>query len=221
MVILRKSSKEYTSLAADSLPSRERAVAPSLFEGRVGVGLKDRKTGKKGIIMRSNFLHQPYYCEENIWQLAKVLDEKEAEVWFIINENKTIATAQQRAVAVNSWVIWDYHVVYYSPDKGILDLDTRCTFPCAVDTYLTASFLSIASVITEAHKPYFRIIPANEYLMLFASNREHMLDHEGNYTQPSPEWPAIGNGNNLASFIDYNDESIGDIISLDKLRSRY
>jgi len=135
-------------------------------------------------MIRNSFLHQPYYCEENIWQLAKQLSkeryEEKAEVWFLINKTQTIATAQQRAVEENSFVIWDYHVVYYSPSQGVFDLDTRCPFPCSVNIYLEASFLSIASAISEEYSPYFRVIPASEYIFSFSSSREHMLDENGN-----------------------------------------
>lgn len=179
--------------------------------------------------MINSFRYQPYYCEENIWQLAKKFsrekgeanDERNGEVWFLINNNQTIATAQQRAVDANSFVIWDYHVVYYSPDKGVFDLDTRCSFPCAVDIYLEASFLSLVSITPREYSPHFRVIPASEYLSLFSSNREHMLDENGNYLQPPPQWSAIGEGNNLASFTDFNNKSIGEIISLKKLISRF
>ena len=184
-------------------------------------------------MIRNSFLYQPYYCEENIWQLARELSarrgagqeakrgEEKADVWFLINKNQSIATAQQRAVAESSFVIWDYHVVYYSPSQGVFDLDTRCPFPCSVYTYLEASFLSIASGISEDYLPCFRVLPASEYLSLFSSNREHMLDEGGHYLQPPPEWPTIGNGSNLASFTDFEDQSLGRILSLEQLISTY
>lgn len=184
-------------------------------------------------MIRNSFLYQPYYCEENIWQLARELSaqrgapkdakrgEEKADVWFLLNKNQSVATAQQRAVEESSFVIWDYHVVYHSLSQGVFDLDTRCPFPCSVDAYLEASFLSIATVISEDYLPYFRVLPASEYLSLFSSNREHMLDEGGYYLQPPPEWATIGDGSNLALFIDFDNQSLGQILSLEQLISRY
>ncbi len=180
-------------------------------------------------MMRNSFRYQPYYCEENIWQLAKTISrkkegvkaEEEAEVWFLINKDQTVATAQQRAVDANSLVIWDYHVVYYSPVKGVFDFDTRCSFPCEVGVYLQTSFLSHVSATPREFHPHFRVMSASEYLSLFSSNREHMRDEKGHYLQPPPQWTAIGEGNNLTSFIDVDNQELGDIVSLEELVSRF
>lgn len=167
--------------------------------------------------MKNNFLYQPYYCEENIWQLAKQMNEEDGEVWFIINPNQTIATAQQRATEPDRLIIWDYHVVYYSLQHGIFDLDSRCQLPCPADEYIKVSFIDIAHLVTAEYTPHFRIISAREYISLFSSNREHMLDKNNEYHQSPPDWSPIGDEHNLPAFIDYHQQQFGKIYSLNEL----
>lgn len=37
----------------------------------------------------------------------------------------------------------------------------------------------------------FRVIKAREYLDNFSSDRKHMLDADGKWLKPPPEWPCI------------------------------
>jgi hypothetical protein len=49
----------------------------------------------------------------------------------------------------------------------------------------------------------FRVIDADHYIKLLASDRRHMLDQNGKYLQPPPPWNEIGSpGFNLMDFID-------------------
>lgn len=168
-----------------------------------------------------NYLYQPYFCEENIWQLAKQRDEVDAEVWFILNSNNTVAMAMQKSAEQGACLIWDYHVVYYSPHEGVLDFDTRCSFPCDPRLYLELSFKNIQKYFLMEHRAYFRVISANDYLKQFSSTRKHMLDEKGRYIQSPPEWPCIGNENRLPEFINFNHKVYGKILSLESLLSRF
>ena len=170
---------------------------------------------------KSNYKYQAFYCEENVWQLAKQRNENDGEVWFIINPNKSVATAMQQAATHQAFVIWDYHVVYYSPTKGIFDLDTLCDFPCEPQHYLQASFLDFLPSLNKEYAPYFRIVLAKDYLTEFSSDRTHMLDKVGEYTAPPPPWALIGKGNNLSAYHNFDDKQYGEIFSLAQLTERF
>lgn len=166
---------------------------------------------------RSDYPYHAFYCEENIWQLAKQRKEDNAQVWFIINPNKSVATALQKVAADQPFVIWDYHVIYYSPSQGIYDFDTLCDFPCATEKYLQHSFLDFKPYLDANYHSYFRVIPAEEYLQRFASDRRHMKDKQGNYLEAPPKWPPIGEGHNLAEFIEFDKKGIGEIFDIESL----
>ncbi|HIO91508.1 MAG TPA: hypothetical protein EYG68_01530 [Leucothrix mucor] len=167
-----------------------------------------------------NYKYQAYYCEENIWQLAKQRDESDGEVWFIINPNKSVATAMQQAATDQAFVVWDYHVIYYSPTEGIFDLDTLCDFPCEPQQYLQASFLDFLPYLDEEYAPYFRVVSAQDYLNNFSSDRTHMLDESGEYSATPPPWNLIGKEHNLAAYSDFYDKEFGNILSLNQLIKR-
>ena len=171
--------------------------------------------------VNQGYLYQPYFCEENIWQLAKQRNEADAEVWFIISPNNTVATAMQKSAEQGACIIWDYHVVYYSPHEGVMDFDTCCPFPCEPSQYLELSFNNIQKQVTAEYKPYFRVIPAIDYLKQFSSNRSHMLNDKGKYRQLPPKWPCIGDGNTFSAFIRFDDKAYGNIYSLDDLLLRF
>ena len=40
----------------------------------------------------------------------------------------------------------------------------------------------------------FNVVPGAEYIKSFSSDRSHMLDNQGNYISPPPEWEPIWNG---------------------------
>ena len=170
---------------------------------------------------KHDYKYQAFYCEENIWQLAKQRDESDGEVWFIINPDKRIATAMQQAATNHPFIVWDYHVIYYSPTEGIFDLDTLCHFPSKPLEYLRASFLDLLPYIDEEYVPYFRVISAKGYLTEFASDRAHMLNESGEYTATPPAWSLIGKGNNLPAYYNTDDKQYGEIFSLAQLTKRF
>jgi len=169
---------------------------------------------------KSDYQYQAFYCEENIWQLAKQRNESDGEVWFIINPQQSVAMAMQQAATDQAFLVWDYHVVYYSPTEGIFDLDTLCDFPCEPQEYLQASFLDFSPSLDEEYAPYFRVIAAKDYLAEFSSDRTHMLDKQGKYSATPPPWSLIGKGSNLSAYRDFHDKQIGDIFSLVQLMER-
>ncbi len=170
---------------------------------------------------KKNYPYQAFYCEENIWQLAKQRNESDGEVWFIINPQNTVATAMQQAAEDQGFVVWDYHVIYYSPSHGIYDLDTLCSFPCLPTHYLQESFANLAPYLEKEYAPYFRVITAVDYLKDFSSDRKHMLDEAGKYHASPPPWSTIGEGNTLSLYYDFNHKQLGEIFSLDEIMERF
>ena len=164
--------------------------------------------------------YQAFYCEENIWQLAKQRQEADGEVWFIINAEQMVATAMQKSVEQAPIVLWDYHVVYYSPSEGVFDFDSLCDFPCDAAQYLKLSFEDYIPFLNEEYIPSFRVFSSKAYLEQFSSNRQHMQDEQGNYLHTPPPWDCLGKGNTLSAFIDFDDKCYGEIVSLEQLCAR-
>ena len=170
---------------------------------------------------KSDYQYQAFYCEENIWQLAKQRDESEGEVWFVINPEKSVAMAMQQAAKDQAFLVWDYHVIYYSPTEGIFDLDTLCDFPCEPQQYLQASFLDFLPYLDEKYAPYFRVVSARDYLAEFSSDRTHMLNELGDYTATPPSWSRIGKRSNLTAYHNFDDKQYGEIFNLAQLTGRF
>ncbi|SPO32208.1 uncharacterized protein UTRI_02765 [Ustilago trichophora] len=89
-----------------------------------------------------------------------------------------------------------------------------------------AAAAAAAGTIPNHFRPKFRVIPANEYLRWFASDRSHMLREDG-WSSPRPSWEVIvgekakqmGIGNNLMqSYVDMStlDERYGKVWSGEK-----
>ncbi len=177
-----------------------------------------------------DFPYQPYYCEENIWQLCQQAQFTTIEryVLFISNPNKQCALWFQKAApSGTNVVIWDYHVVMIartgppSSPWEVWDLDTTLDFPMPLSKYLQQTFQ------LPQHSPYaplFRLIEAELFLSHFSSDRSHMLDEKGNYLQPPPAWSpprATPIPSNLMKFIDFRAPFIGEIFDLTQLKKRF
>ena len=94
--------------------------------------------------------YQPFYCEENIWQLAQRADlfAGPCEVVVIVGPRSAsgrneprVACWFQRAAAEGEPVLWDYHVVLaHQPVDGgeveVWDLDTRLPCPCPASLWM-------------------------------------------------------------------------------------
>jgi hypothetical protein len=76
----------------------------------------------------------------------------------------------------------------------IFDLDTTLPFPCPAVRYLLDT-CSPQSKWPKKNEHRFRIIPATDYLVNFASDRSHMLIKKGKeYAKPPPGYPPILKG---------------------------
>jgi len=72
---------------------------------------------------------------------------------------------------------------------------------------------------------FFRVIPIDEYLKEFASDRRHMLNEDGTWIKPPPIYPAIRTPDqihNLDDFIDMNpDRGPGQVFNCSDFRETY
>jgi protein N-terminal glutamine amidohydrolase len=156
-----------------------------------------------------------FYCEENIWHLAKA--RSHGSVLFISNAVRKVACfAQKRAQTLHLPMVWDYHVVWLDgvgSSATVWDFDSVLKLGTAARTYLEATFRSTDPTFA----PRFRRIPRDEFLATFCSNRRHMRSSDGTFAEPEPAWPCIGEGSNLETFIDMNKDGPGTVCSLSDL----
>jgi protein N-terminal glutamine amidohydrolase len=152
--------------------------------------------------------YTPYYCEENIYLLAKQIVETQKSIaisdtettWdpisvvLITNAKRSCALLHQKAAIKGKMVFWDYHVIMMS-GRGraamIWDLDTRLAFPCPAYDYRALTF---PAGVPEEFRPLFRVIPAEAYLREFSSDRRHMRNSDGSWSKPPPAWPCLRGG---------------------------
>nr|CAH7729023.1 unnamed protein product [Callosobruchus chinensis] len=141
------------------------------------------------------------YCEENVYKLAQEVTTKHPNeinkcfVVFISNPSRTVPLWRQRAgKEEDKLVIWDYHVIFLyhpEPDKCLVyDLDSELPFPTYVHKYVTETFRT-DHILKPDYFRYFRVIPANEFLDEFASDRRHMKRPNGTWIKPPPTYPPI------------------------------
>ncbi|MDT8451401.1 MAG: hypothetical protein RQ936_01495 [Gammaproteobacteria bacterium] len=141
-------------------------------------------------LKREDFLYQPYYCEENIWQLCHNEQFKNSHVIFIASKDDAFPMLNQRVSAhPPKPVFWDYHVVLLARDERnqILDFDTRLQFCTDVAKYFSNSFMDNA-LLSVDEQPLFRLVPAGEYTAMFSSDRSHMKTASV-WHAPPPPWP--------------------------------
>ena len=145
---------------------------------------------------RSTLPYTALFCEENIWQLARLLTQSGVSVaaqWVLLitNPGQQVLMLAQRAAGDVGYVVWDYHVVLLVrlPEGDLIfDPDTELPFPVEAATYLNASFPEDA-VLPEMLRARVRRIPAAEFLRRFWSDRSHMVGTlaPGHF----PPWPPI------------------------------
>jgi hypothetical protein len=171
--------------------------------------------------------YQAYFCEENIWHLAKAI---KGTVLFISNMNQRIAVFEQTLAShPDDAVIWDYHVVLAARGQ-IYDFDSQLDFPCPAQRYLEHTFrpqdhdYSISQPKPAAsgacgqekalhepaptrsdqhkHQHFIRLIPSEDFRRYFHSDRSHMKNEEGHWAAIPPTWPPILNNSNQARSLD-------------------
>ncbi len=175
--------------------------------------------------------YQPFYCEENIWQLCQ---DATLPVGAHLVAVITGSGRQQRQRRCALWhqrlaphpggaLLWDYHVVLLA-DAGpwqVWDLDSDLGAPVAAAAYLAATFPG-QEHLAPMLRPQFRLIQAAAYVAALRSDRSHMRTESGAYRQPPPSWPPPGGGgtHNLDRLLDPTDPFIGEVVDLPSLRIR-
>ena len=170
-------------------------------------------------------LYCPYYCEENVFHLARepVLRGRAREVVFISNAERSCAMWHQRAAVKRGWpILWDYHVVLLvGAPWEVWDLDTTLGMPAPAADYLRRSFR--AGELPEELAPRFRVVGADALAATFASDRSHMRLPDGRFRKPPPPWPPIGAPGaeaNLMRFVDMEAPFLGEVLDLGGMLAR-
>ncbi|KAH7922829.1 hypothetical protein BV22DRAFT_1016534 [Leucogyrophana mollusca] len=191
------------------------------------------------------------YCEENIYLLAKRFADLpiikpywDSYAIFISNTSKTVALwGQQLASSGERPVIWDYHVVLALRERPrllqqpststsaerstwIYDFDTHLNVPCHWKEYVEETFPPDAA-IPQQYRSQFRVVPGEEYLLYFASDRSHMasetLSPEGSsasrYLASPPVYPAICGPQAVVNGVTNN--LMTDFVSMDSSAGAY
>ncbi|XP_040044367.1 protein N-terminal glutamine amidohydrolase [Gasterosteus aculeatus] len=176
---------------------------------------------------REDCVYTSCYCEENVWKLCEfVRSERTAPleelfVVFISNENRKVPLWKQRSGHGEQPVIWDYHVVMLQVRRHsslVYDLDTELSFPCSLKLYAAQALRSDRTIQPTYHR-MLRVIPADSFLLNFASDRSHMKKSDGSWGMPPPLYPPIQTTEcqmNLEDFISMKPAvGWGEVFSLD------
>ncbi|XP_075931740.1 protein N-terminal glutamine amidohydrolase [Anarhichas minor] len=149
---------------------------------------------------RENCVYTSCYCEENVWKLCEFVRTErtalleELFVVFISNENRMVPLWKQKSGRGDRPVIWDYHVVLLQvrlhSSSLVYDLDTELSFPCSLKLYSDQALRSDRNIKPAYHRK-LRVVPADSFLLNFASDRSHMKDSEGSWRMPPPPYPPI------------------------------
>jgi len=172
---------------------------------------------------RENFAYQTAYCEENIWHLSQQKQFLNSYILFIFSEGDAFPMMNQRASRHPALpIFWDYHVVLLviADNNQIVDFDTTLPFMTDIDAYFTESFVN-EHLLSETERPLFRLVPADEFAIVFSSDRSHMKTPSGWHALP-PSWPCIGSsGSNLAKFIQASDNGFGELLTHEAVLNRF
>ncbi|CAL2030360.1 unnamed protein product [Caenorhabditis brenneri] len=165
-------------------------------------------------------LYQSCYCEENVYKLFERIAEEHRQHFyavFISNHDKMIPLWSQKAArAPGEFVMWDYHVIAIRRgvhEEGeaskVYDLDSVLEWGVDFRKYWEETMrMEEMRRYQPIYRRKFRIIPAEQYLTLFSSDRSHMLGPDGNYLQPPPLWPLINSSgipSNLMKILDFEE----------------
>lgn len=153
---------------------------------------------------------------------------EELFVVFISNENRMVPLWKQKSGRGDQPVIWDYHVVLLQAgprvDPLVYDLDSELPFPCSLQLYAAQSLRSDSNIKPAYHRK-LRVVPADSFLLKFASDRSHMKNPDGSWRMPPPPYPPIHTAEsrmNLDDFISM-DAAVGwgRVFSLDHFLLTY
>ncbi|XP_061905270.1 protein N-terminal glutamine amidohydrolase isoform X2 [Entelurus aequoreus] len=93
-----------------------------------------------------------------------------------------------------SMLLQDYHVVLLHDcarsESFLYDLDSVLPFPCNLKMYAKHALRSDHSLSPEYHRK-LRVVPADCFLLNFASDRSHMKKEDGSWKMPPPPYPPI------------------------------
>lgn len=174
--------------------------------------------------MTHAFRYCSYYCEENAWHLCAepALGDGAREVAVISNARRQVAVWCQKASPTGGRtpVVWDYHVIVaVAGERGVRvwDLDSTLGLDLDAPSYLDATFRPVRPEFRAS----FRVMSADVYRAVLATDRRHMREACGTYRIPPPPWPNIGEGHNLDQILDMNDTSWGEILDIAALRRRW
>eukprot|EP00934_Nitzschia_sp_Nitz4_P000229 Nitzschia sp. Nitz4//scaffold213_size37731//16759//17482//NITZ4_007720-RA/size37731-augustus-gene-0.52-mRNA-1//-1//CDS//3329542065//229//frame0 len=176
------------------------------------------------------------YCEENVWRLTYRHLSKDTRddphthyyVAFVTNPNQCVPMFQQVASSdPDHPCYWDYHVILFQKTLTgtiVLDMDSRLPYACSLKEYVEGTFPS-CDQWRSRFLPYFRVVPAQEYLKNFSSDRRHMYNQETKeWSATPPDYACITNHNhrqhNLSQYLDLKaaDDWLGHVLSLEELQ---
>ena len=174
---------------------------------------------------KDRLLYTACYCEENIYKLAEMISEEAEEnkknyVVFISSLSLQTPIWKQKSAENNSIaVIWDYHVVLLLSNCLIVDFDSKLDFPCPAVEYYEEAFRPEV-YLPDDNAQRFRVVPAQEFLEYFATDRSHMIGSKA----PIPSWECLrgskaGIDMNLSRFFDVSESSTfehGKVMSKDQ-----
>jgi hypothetical protein len=175
--------------------------------------------------MIDELLYQPFYCEENIWQLGQRPEVAELERYavFVGSDAGLVPLFAQRAGRESDGLVfWDYHVVLLvqgEREQLIFDLDCRLGAPLGASVWIQASIPDLTA-LPEPYHPRFRVVPFPRFLETFSSDRSHMLEEDGSYKKPAPPWDAPvlpETPSNVLRFADMSEDFVGRVLSVEAL----
>ncbi|KAH0608055.1 uncharacterized protein H6S33_002107 [Morchella sextelata] len=178
-----------------------------------------------GVFELSQVKYTQFYCEENIYCMIR--DHVAPELWedfyvvFISNIEKCVALSFQKVCTTpDTPVYWDYHVILLHHPRTtphtitVYDLDTTLPFGLSHHSYLSHTFPTHPA----SPPAHFKLVPAKDYMRLFASTRAHMwreiVNDEGDrgwrWVAEPPVWSCIVSEeegeDTLERFLDFGHE---------------
>lgn len=149
----------------------------------------------------SGIPYAPFFCDENVWQFLRMPSPNERWAVFLGNPGRAVALWCQRTAPVpGEIVVWDYHVVALErTSEGFLLHDPDCFAGCPMPAleWTETSFPS-DRILVSSEPPLFRVVPAQEFLAGYRSDRRHMAANPA----PPPPWPPLTPGEcNLPAYL--------------------